>query len=66
VINKIEAERHSQVTVTRNTNNEIISFRVADVHKKKVARRIIELSCIDDLEDFKKLIILIENSFNKQ
>jgi predicted ATP-dependent endonuclease of OLD family len=63
VINKIAKERPSQVTVTLNTNIEIISFRVNDGHKNTVARRIIELSSIDDLEDFKKLILLIENSF---
>ena len=62
VMNAIEKERPAQVHVTRNTKDQITSFRIGDGHKRAVAKRIVELSTTDDLEDFRDVILLIEKA----
>lgn len=64
VMELIEKERPNQVRLTRNTKGEITSFVVLDGHKKAVAKRIIELSTIDDLLGFEKVILQIEKAIS--
>ena len=48
------------VTLKMNTSDEITGFIIHDGNKKKIAKALIEMSGIDDLEDYQKLINKIE------
>jgi len=51
----------SAITLKTNVSDEITDFIVHDGNKKKVAKELIGISGIDDLEDMQKLIQKIEN-----
>ncbi|MCG6146621.1 ATP-dependent nuclease [Leptospira bandrabouensis] len=57
---KIITERPSQINYSENTNKDIIHFELREGGKIKAATRIIELSKIEDLDEFRKIIEMIQ------
>ncbi len=65
VMERIDDE-YSCVTINRNTDNEITKFHVDGKNKKRVARAMVTESDVEDLEDFKKVILLIEKEYLRE
>ncbi|ABZ98270.1 hypothetical protein [Leptospira biflexa] len=57
---KIITERPSQINYSENTNKDIIHFELREGSKIKAATRIIELSKIEDLDEFQNIIEMIQ------
>jgi putative ATP-dependent endonuclease of the OLD family len=60
VMSKISKQYPAQITLKRNVKEEITDFIIHDGKKKKIAKKVIDTSEIEDLSEFKDLIKSIE------
>ena len=60
VMDTLSKKYTSAVTLKTNVSDEITDFIIHDGNKKKVAKELIDISCVDDLSDIQKLIQKIE------